>query len=357
MITITTIPLKDLLDFIHSEVFRQLENKPISMLRVQSYINNPNANQDDVVLYMAFKNSQLVGYRTIFKDVFCGKEAFGWLSGNWVHPKHRRNNISTLLFQAVLKDWQGRLMYSNYAEASKALYDKTDEFSVLQELHGFRYYRRMCLTDILPSKHQLFKLLKPMLVVSDWMTNLIVDLQFSKQKSKFNYNIIEHWNDELTLFLSHFKKHELFKRTPQTYAWISQFPWMQTDLKTKQWSKKYHFSSYAKVFQNNFYVLKDEQSKIIAIINISIRDQKLKVPYFYSLKQGVLPAKALILHLSKKHKINHLTIYHKELQFKNQFLFKKKFTQKFFVSKGITQKHTKLHLKIIQTGDGDGVFT
>ena len=159
MIKIIKIKLKNLLEFVESTTYQKFRNKPISILRVQSYINNTQANKEDVVLYMAFIDNELVGYRTILSDVFYDKntkQKFGWLSGNWVHPKYRRKNISTKLFNEVIKDWDSRLMYSNYAEESKAVYDKTETFTTLKSLHGIRYYRRVCLADILPSKHVFF---------------------------------------------------------------------------------------------------------------------------------------------------------------------------------------------------------
>lgn len=154
MISIQKISLEKLGDFIHSTDFKKLRNKPISKIRAVSYINNPRANKNDIVLYMVFNLDELIAYRTIFSDYFTNEDNnkvfFGWLSGNWVHTKHRRKGLSTLLFNEVLKDWNHKLMYTNYAEASKLVYDKTQKFNLLLDLKGARYYTRFCLGDILP---------------------------------------------------------------------------------------------------------------------------------------------------------------------------------------------------------------
>ena len=364
MLNITKIKLGNLLDFVQSEQYLSFNEKPISLLRAESYIKNPNANLEDFVLYMAFINNELIGYRTILTDVFYNgniKQKFGWLSGNWVHPKHRRKNISTILFKAVLKDWNNQLIYSNYAEESKALYDKTNTFSELKTLKGVRYYRRYSLAELLPPKNKIFLFIKPFLHLSDWFLNLFSDLKLAKNEVISDYKIhkIKSWNSEIQVFLSNFKEKELFRRDLKTLQWIINYPWIKTDKDTKTLSEKYQFSSYADVFENNFYVIKNNSNKIITIINISVRNKQLKIPYFYSTKEGIKPSIDLILNTCNKYKINYLTIYDEVLNnvLKNQvFLKQKPFIQKYFITKELKKRLPNLNTHI-QTGDGDSVFT
>ncbi len=362
MIQITKIKLENLLAFVNSKQYTSFSNKPISILRVNSYINNPNANKDDIVLYMAFSKGKLVGYRTILSDVFYNQNQstnFGWLSGNWVDSKYRRKNISTTLFNEVLSDWNNKLMFSNYAEASKALYDKTSVFKELKTINGIRYYRRFCLSDILPVKHAFFNTIKPILKINDFLLNLFFDFRFTKNNSQIDVIKLTDWNHETYQFLSKFKENELFKRDSKTYQWIQNFPWIKTDLTTKKQAQQYHFSSFATVFINNFYTIKNE-GQVVAIINISIKNQQLKVPYFYSFSEGIKPAKNLISTLCKEHQINILTIYNNELNTlfnKTYFIKRKSFTQKYFITDYLMSNYKNLKAKNIQTGDGDSVFT
>ena len=363
MVKITKIKLHSLLDFIQSEQYLSFTDKPISLIRAKSYVENPNANKEDVVLYMAFFNKQLVGYRTILSDVFYSKNSkqkFGWLSGNWVHPKHRRKNISTILLNEVLKDWNKQLMYSNYAEASKAVYDKINLFAELTNLNGVRYYRRWSLADLLPPKNRFFKYLKPLLSLTDWIFNLKFKPNYTQLIHQNNIQIIKHWDKEIQLFLSPFKKVELFKRNIETYQWIKNNPWIKTEEETKQESKKYYFSSYAKIFKSDFYVIKNSTNKIIAVLNISIKNKQLKIPYFYSLEEGVSLSKDFIVTLCSKYGINYVTIYDEMLNkifIKEAFIKKKPFSQKYFITKDIAKNYPDLNTFSIQTGDGDSVFT
>lgn len=367
MIRIEKIALINLQAFVDSKEYKSFVDKPISSLRVQSYLKNPNANEDDFVLYMAFSNDILVGYRTIFADTFISnnkKQKFGWLSGNWVHPNYRRKNISSTLFDEVYTDWNANLMYTNYAEASKAVYDKTDTFTVLKSLHGLRYYRRVCLAGLLAPKANFFKKIKPVFTFIDWSSNLFLDFRFSSKKNlNKQIEIIDFWNDEITDFLKKVKDQELFNRDSKGYNWIQSFPWISSDSEVKKESEQYYFSLYAKKHKVIFYkIIAPNTDKIIAFIAISIRDKKLKIPYLYALPEAINIVKNLIFTICDEHQINHATIYHSQLNNviknnKNPFLKHRTFEQKYMVTKKLLLDFPEIKNYEIQTGDGDGVFT
>ena len=365
MMTIKKISLNNIIEFIHSKEYKNFENKPISHARALSYVNNPHANKTDVVLFLALMQNELVGYRTVFADVFYEenqKIKFAWLSGSWTHPNHRRKKISTLLFKEVAKEWDNKLMYSNYAVASKLVYDKTNQFKTIKALKGKRYYRRFCFADLLPNKHIIFKKVKFILKGIDSFLNTFLILKKQRIIDLSNVEIqkITDWNTlEIQEFLIPFKKEELFKRNIQTLKWITDYPWIKTDSQTAQFSKKYYFSSYAKIFENTFYSIK-KGTEIIAIIHISIRDKQLKVSYFYGLEESIKPSVQFIIQQCKQHKINYLTIYNSKIntELNNyKFLFKKDFIQKFIATKTLISKHPKIYNNKIQSGDGDTIFT
>jgi hypothetical protein len=66
--TIKKIRLRELSAFKESLLYKGLEVIPISSNRIESYVNNPRADEEDVVLYLAFEGEKLVGFRTIFAD-------------------------------------------------------------------------------------------------------------------------------------------------------------------------------------------------------------------------------------------------------------------------------------------------
>ena len=119
---------------------------PVSPLRLRSYLENPRAKLSDPVLYEMRQKGEVVGYRTLLPDCFYDREGhpqrFAWLSGNWVRPDMRRRGISTQMLEMAEKQWEGRLMYTNYAPESKALYDSTGHFKIIANREGKRFYLR-----------------------------------------------------------------------------------------------------------------------------------------------------------------------------------------------------------------------
>ena len=245
MFSIKKIILEDLDTFMKSNEFLSFENKPISELRAISYIRNPNAHNSDVVLYLGFIKNELVAYKSVFADTFKidnRRIKFGWLSGTWTHYKYRRKGISSSLFNEVFKDWNGKVMYTNYALESKAVYDKTRKFQLLNAVEGYRHYIRFSFKELLPPKHILFKKSKFLLGIIDSLMNSIFDFRFKFLKIKktdlYIFESTDKWTEDMEGFVKAFKEKELFSREKQEFEWIANYPWVKTDAETKEKSKK-----------------------------------------------------------------------------------------------------------------------
>lgn len=368
MISIKKIALQDLEEFFNSFDFIKLKNKPISAARVQSYLNNPRANKKDIVLYMAFYNKELVGYRTIFADACYAREekvSFGWLSGSWVHSKHRRKGVSTLLFKEVLRDWKHKLMYTNYAESSKLLYDKTNEFTFLHGLEGMRFYMRFCLADILPKKKKIFKNVKLIWTVMDHFLNLFLEgmliFKSFQKENNLHVKVNESWNAAIIEFTNTFIYKNLFQRNSIEFNWIQKYPWVFSDEKTKTESKSYYFSCFSKHIESNRYSMYSKENVLIGFLLITVRAGHMKIPYAYFYEDKSKEIAAFIVNqcLSKKVKtiVSYNETLNKEIQSQLLFITKKKFIQKYFITNELKKRLNNKEEIHIQTGDGDVVFT
>lgn len=367
---ISKVKISELRQFVNSTVYENFENKPISLLRVESYLNNPKMNDDDIVVYMAIKEGVLIGYKTILGDAFQINNKtfkFGWLSGTWTNPNNRRQGISLLLLNEVLKDWNFKLIYTNYAEESKAVYDKSKKFALLKSKKGYRHYLRFCFNELVPPKVTFFRRNKRILVWFDAILNFVFDVRFVFIKIKkhpfYVFNEISKWDNEVNIFLERHKENELFQRDESIFDWIKKHPWIRTDSNTEKLSKKYYFSSYSNRFSSEWFkVYENETKKITAIILIKIKGNHLKTPYLYYDEDSLEILKDEIVALCKKNKISYLTIYDEKL---NNLLLQqnivkilsRKFTQNFFITKELLAENSKILRKEIQSGDGDGVFT
>ena len=368
MISIKKIRLYELEEFVSSDFFKDLKIKPISIIRASSYLENPRANKNDIVLYMAFLENELVAYRTILSDIFFIDDkpiSFGWLSGNWVALKHRRKGFSTLLFREVLKDWKGKLMYTNYAEASKLLYDKTEQFSLLHRVEGVKYYTRFCLADILPKKKKIFKKTKILWIFLDRFLNLFTDLRsifkYSLKENSFYLKTNEPWNDTLLELANNFTNKNLFQRSKKEFNWIQKHPWILSGKKNKEDAKSYHFSSYAKEFNSNAYTIYNTKNCLIGYFLLTVRDGHMKIPYAFFDEENSEEITNFIINKCNKEKVKTIVVYNKkievELNNRLSFITKKEFIQKYFMTKEL-KKFIKTEQEIVfQTGDGDVVFT
>lgn len=367
---IQKIKINELKEFVNSKKYLELENKPISLSRVGSYLSNPYVRENDIILYMMFENGLLVGYKTLLIDKFIienENHRFVWLSGTWTHSNYRRKGISLLLFNKVYDDWCGKLMYTNYAEESKAVYDKSTKFNLHTSLNGYRHYIRFCFYELLPPKNNLFKKGKWFLSLLDKTLNIFFDLRFHLINATINQKQTvvktEFLDDEMKIFLEQFKEDELFSRKAKDFEWIKNYPWIKTDTATKKLSMSYYFSSYADRYDSSWYKLYNLETKnLVGVVMITFKDGHLKMPYCYLKEDCADLLQDTIKQLCKEYKINYLTIYDDGLNnvlLKKKFfrIKSKKFMQNIFVTQKLLNQYPEIKMKNIQTGDGDVVFT
>jgi GNAT superfamily N-acetyltransferase len=345
---------------VNSEAFAQMEVIPVSPSRAISYTKNPHARPDDVALYLYFLDNRLVAFRSVFAGIIGSNESyrFGWCSGNWVHPDFRRKGFSQLLLEEVYKDWQGKLMFTNYAPASEKLYLKTGWFHAIHEFKGARAYIFLKTMKLLPvaKKSSISKFI---FRVVDYFLSIFTktkSLLFNpKWKPGVEFKMLTSPDDECYDFIEQKKEQYLFLRGEKKYQWIFEWPWISPI--NSFVAQKYPFSSWTASF---YY----QTVKVFC-------ENKLEGLFIFSVKAGHL--KTLYVHLPEflehdlsiflkayciKHKIEVATIYHSGLaeqliKGKFPFLHVKRYGQKIYSSFEIKY----LENYHFQDGDGDNIFT
>jgi hypothetical protein len=135
---IKKISIDELDTFIHSDFFLNAPVKPISPLRALSYINNPNAEKDDIVLYMLIENNKIIAFRTLLPDML-NDIKFCWLSGSYVAPDYRGQKLSLKLLENVFDDWNN-FASTNYTRSSIKIQLSTQKLKLLKERNGCIFY-------------------------------------------------------------------------------------------------------------------------------------------------------------------------------------------------------------------------
>jgi len=334
---------------------------PLSPLRLQSYINNPRARQSDPVLFELWMNDKLVAYRSLLPDCYFdiqgNPQPFAWLSGNWVDPEFRRKGYSTLLLKEVETHWNGQLMYTNYAPASKAVYDRTGQFPILTKRDGRRFYLRAAAEDLLGDRlggHELLRL-------GDRAVNLLLERKLKKFEA-VQENVcqiekvssLDPGNGEL---IKRMQEHSLFRRDPGVFKWILEHPWVTEEKKD---SLSYHFSYQSSRFENILlaFSLPDGSRGLLWLL---LHNQALTVPYLFSESNLLYPVMArtviqtMIAKNSAYATIRHRALAEQVAVHKSLFLSIRSMPQLIFAHKQILDQIPRD--RDIHDGDGDVVFT
>lgn len=360
-LTVEKIRLNELEAFTKSPRYQRFEYVPVSTNRVHSYLHNPHALPGDLVLYLGFIEDQLVAFRSLFADVAYSDNKsirFGWCSGNWVHPDYRRKGFSELLLKEAYSDWNQKLMFTNYAPNSELLYLKTGWFKPVHHFEGVRAYlfpkTRKLISD---SNRNLFT--RTFYSLIDFGIQIISGIRlmvFKKLSAgKYSFEIIGQPDEACCAFLVQNPPEHVFHRYEKELKWIFSYPWITNS--GEEEIQKYPFTQFSKEFQYQTVKIYSE-NKPEGFCIFSVREKHLKTLYFACDDRVYSELANFLKHYSKKHKIEVVSIYKKELatqllQRKFPFLRVKKYGQKIYSTFELPENQKP----VFQDGDGDVIFT
>jgi hypothetical protein len=358
---IEKIRLDELEDFVNSKTFSAFEIVPISPARAKSYIENPNAEKNDIVLYLGYSGNLLVAFRSLFADVVNSNDKqirFGWCSGNWVHPDYRRKGFSEQLLKEAYIDWNQKLMFTNYAPNSEKLYLKTNRFKAIYQFKGAKGYLFPKTRKLISAsnKNLFFKVFFSAIdILINLFSSILLHFYKSRESSKVKFEAIGLPDVQCYNSVDANNVKRTFNRGREELKWIFQNPWISG--KNDDTSKKYPFSSISdsfyyetvKLFTNNCYK---------GFFIFSVRKGNLKTLYFCLPGGFESDIVTFIKNYCKQNKIETVTIYKKEIanklfDRKFPFLHVKRYGQKIYSTFEI-EKNDGL---AFQDGDGDVIFT
>jgi GNAT superfamily N-acetyltransferase len=320
MIQIVPLNGADLLAYVTATEFRTQAVLPISLHRAQAQMCNPNLRPDDIILFLAYNDAELVGYLGVLPDnlrLADGSMAHcGAMTCLWVAPAQRGKRIAQQLLAACFAVWKNRIIATEFTKVAKKLYDKTQLFSDMQLQTGIRLYFRADAAHLLPPKHWLLAQAKPLLKVLDNCANTILDLRFLLLKAKKtpkNFVYVNTVDAEIENFILATTDKNLFPRNAEFLNWLLHNTWVLAAPQGDAQSAKYHFSAIVHSFEFCAIKLYDDAHDLVAFLIFAKRDYHLKIPYLYY-KTAALPAvTALIWQHSKAWRVNMLTIFQPEL--------------------------------------------
>jgi len=354
--------LEELESHLQNSPSRPSGTQSMSPLRLASYLKNPRAESADVVLIEMREAGQLLAYRTLLPDHFITRQGqkvrFAWLSGNWVHPHYRRKGWSTSLLQSLEKAWEGRLMYTNYAPASKAVYDRSGSFREVFLREGKRYYLRAASEELLGKRMGGSRFLRKM----DGFTNRIREGKLERFRQDISPGChiepLDGFDEESRKYISELQEDSLFQRDTEVFNWAINYPWI-TDKEAP--SVDYHFSYLARRFENHLLKFRQPDTGNLGLLWMVLHNHVLSTPYVFAENGSLYPhMTAYILKTMLDTGVSHATLRNQQLSdgllsYKRQFLHIRNMPQRIYA-------HVKLADQIpldksLQDGDGDVMFT
>ena len=364
MIEIKKFNPKDLNQYIHSEEFKDSAVIPISYHRAISQINNPRAQEDDILLFVAYEDGQIAGYLGALPDDFFTKDNakvhLAWMSCLWVDPAHRGKKIAQKLIQSCFEAWDNRIILTEFTTEAGSLYQKINLFDPWLTLKGRRWYIQSDLAFILPPKYSIFHKLKPVLKLVDLSLNAIINIRniFGDNQVK-PLDESKKLSEEADSFLKATTDSSGFKKSVEELNWLMQFPWV-LEGKNETETQRYHFTSYSHQFKCAAVYIKDSTHNTCGIMIYTIRNGHLKIPYFTQTCPADLLAKT-VSQIINKQRVKTMTLYSQDLvaylqKNKSILSFSKEITRKYLISKTLSpimpSKETTIY-----DGDGDCGFT
>lgn len=363
---IRTYNAEQLEAFVNSDEFAQLKNLPISMHRAISHVRNPRLDPTKNLLYVAYENNEVVGYRLMLCDhiyIDDQPKPIAWFSCVWVHPGMRGKGIAKGMMKMVLDEWGDNIVYSNPVPASRELYLSLG-FKGPIPLLGMRGYMRSNMAELGPNRYPKFKALKPLWHITDSLINAFQDarLRFgdAAQNTPKGLEQVEAVSDEIADFIAPFQTNELFRRNKAELNWITQYPWILSGEPTEE-SKRYYFSAIDKRFEFRHLVLRDGSGKIIMYMLAAFRNQKLNLPYLYFKARYTEQVAEVIIHMMLTEKLSTVTTFNPHLaQYlkKNDlpFLFVKSIQRDYYAAQKFIP-YFETDPPNFMEGDGDQAFT
>ena len=368
MITIKKIYKKDVLALFDNRSFWNHEFFSISKHRLLAHFNNPNLDNDDIVLVLGYLNDELLGYMGVFIDKIIinnQEQKIGWLSTWWVHPKTKGSGIGREILNTMYSENDGKIGISQFTPSAKRVYDKSEFFVNLKENLGIKAVLRSNLAYLIPEIKPKLKIFKPIFKLFDFSLNtfIIIKQCFNKksilndlQDIKIEYlNAIDSESND---FINQNNNDHLSKKSKEFFNWLKQYPWvLEAPILELTQKSKYEFSMVANRFQ--IYLTKVIDNNVpIGFVVLQIRDNTLKVLFAYYGQNHVVQISNIIKLQAINQGIYEIICYDpaicSKLKQSKLFIYQRKKIKNSIISKAFNKDN--FDEIIMNYGDGDCCF-
>lgn len=280
--------IADLRTVLSSNDFWRTETLPITKQRALAHIHNPRAQSEDIVLFVAYQDNDVIGYLGILPDrIFIADKAYklGWLTGWWVNPRRALTGVGTaLLFKALNAYNQQVGVSGNSKDAGKVL-QASQKFIAINPLRGL---------DITFDSNPGLQGRK----------GRIADLDFE---------YIASIDKETGALIKRHNIRDLTRKNKADLDWVMTYPWLLSAPWKDNLSKKYYFSSIAKRFSYLGVKVFQRDKGLIGYFVIKARDDKMALLYAYFDSEDGDAVSAAVVHHAQAMDATVLSLYEQRL--------------------------------------------
>jgi len=368
MIEIKKVIKSEVPNFLENNNFWQNSFYVTTKHRLISHFNNPNIDNDDIVLLIAYLNKECVGYMGVFMDKIAIDShlvKIGWLSTWWLDSKARGTGIGKEILRTMFAENNGSIGISHFTDSAKRVYDKSGYFTKLKNFVGVDFIMRLDLPALFhyrlgTSRNNVFFQL-----IGD-ITSAFDSLRLSFYRRKIRTSIhnvsveyLAEMDTDVSLLVEKWNSSDLSPKSASFFdhlkkdSWILNVPCLDLSI-----YKDYEFSSFAYHFEISLIkVIRDEEC--IGFVVLQNRNRTTKLLFSYFDKKFVFEvAQVILLHALDSNSIN-LVCYVDEISdvIKRNKLFIRKKETKF--SSIISESYGNIDYEgyRVQYGDGDNCFT
>ncbi len=263
---------------------------PFGRMKLQQYLANPNADEDDVLWLFASSDQGIIAYLGLLPDYVMLKgqrQKINWFSSWWVHPSHRGTGLGDELIQRAFELNEhiainsgtpisfGKMLkhfeMKKYTQRARSFYLMNLNTSILQD---FGYLKPMA-KAVLPLGQAILGMLYK-LKLSAWLKG--------RQPSGIKIEYLHQPDPESYAFLAEYWPADLAIHSPESFEWRANNLIYAPRLKGMESVRKTYFGNLGYAHQTFNLKLLCE-GEMIGYLNLVISDKILKLPYFY-LKSG-----------------------------------------------------------------------
>jgi GNAT superfamily N-acetyltransferase len=280
----------DLQAALSSEAFWFAETLPITKHRALSFIHNPRADENDIVLWIAYQDKHVAGYIGILPDrIFVHRAVFrlGWLTSWWVDPHFATQGVGAVLLYKALNAYQQQVGVSGGSTDARKVLEASQKFVALNALRGLEVRLRFHIAGAVLRKSPAMRPFRLGFRIADVLMDEVVDLRslFWKRRNaliqRLSFEYISAIDAETARFIQSRHQQDLTRKGKAEFDWLMGFPWILSAPSKDAASRRYFFSSLSerflflgvKVFQKN--------EGMIGFFILSVRQDRMQVVYSY----------------------------------------------------------------------------